>query len=311
MANLADVNVNDKVSELSTNFSYIAKLKGKIDTNRLRNDGPSSAADQALPDLPTFDYYSIDTDPLSQAASIAGSSSGKQKTAAASPIPGEGVFEEKLEVVGTGNELFSKLGTTTVLDAKFFGPLVARPGVEPGTMDNFTAENVSKSLRSLQAGLMGDTSNDAMLAFILAFLQNLVTYYTSVDMEVKDEYGVTIGYRGSPFLSYASIKAAVENATTAKSYENPLRQYARLFTGTVISLINNGKLQPNYKVAAQHGVVRRYVAYTLDFLRPNYLLYNPNQIRAWQLAQQSAFSRKTGSNKNTLHNTSELGSSAE
>lgn len=224
--------------------------------------------------------------------------------------PGQGgsmnVFEEKVTNVENAMELFDNLASNLVLSVKAFDGLLAKPAVEPGMMDAESTKAVSDSLRQYQMELMNDDSNEAITAFLLGFLQNLVTYYTSHDVDTKLGFGVHLGYGDNIFLPYAQLKSRVESAVSGKGYDNPLRQYARMFTNTVINLINNGKLLPNYKVLIQHGVPKKFVAYCIDFLRPNYLTYNPNQIRAWQLAQQSAFDRKSSASTSTLHNTKEL-----
>lgn len=306
----------DVIRRISDNTEYIVPVvpAGRVGLAHsdtfvfVRN---ATAADANLPRLPEADFVqttapSQTSPPQPQQPVGPGGRRPGQTEQGTTSGAGVSVFEDKLNKATTAVDLFENLNSSLVLDSKEFGNLLARPAVEPGMLDIDTVKEVSKKLREYQTTLMNDTSNEATAAFLQGFLQCLVTYYTSPDMEVKENFGVHLGFGNNVFLPYAAIKQVVVNAVGSKSSENPLRQYGRLFTATIINLINNGKLQPNYKVLIQHGVPKRFQAYTLDCLRPSYLLYNPNQIRAWQLAQQAAFTRKTGSNQSTLHNTSEL-----
>lgn len=290
------VKLNDVVVRIRDNAPFIIKeevANGYVPASSYRFDRAGTAADATLPTFNKADYV------VKPAGSTQNASKAMAGTAAS-------IFEEKINKVNSADELFTNLNGYAVLDVSKFGDVLAKPAVEPGLLDLETTKAISLALRSLQSGLMNDTSNEAVSAFLLAFLQNLVTYYTSPDLEVKEGYGTYVGYGDKPLLLYGAVKHAVNNAVAGKNVENALRQYARLFTATVINLANNGKLQLNTKVLAQHGVVKRFAPYCLDFVRPNYATYNTNQIRAWQLAQQSAFARKSSANSNTLHNTSEL-----
>ncbi|QSE37570.1 major coat protein [Citrus associated ampelovirus 2] len=271
------------------NLFQVRRATGVLDGNVYEYIRQGTSADSGLSALPEESYLP--------------DVSGKKETEKPTLV-----FEDKINKVKTAEELFQSLNNNAILDLANFSNTLAKPAVEPGMIDLETAKSISLALRNLQQDIMNNSSNEAVSAFILAFLQNLVTYYTSNDMEMKEEYGVHIGFQGEPFLQYSQLRSVVNGAAGTKGYENPLRQYARLFTATAISLINNGKLQLNQKVLAQHGVPKKFAPYCLDFLRPSYNLYNINHIKAWQLAQKTAFNRKTVAASNTLHNTLELNS---
>nr|BDX29240.1 coat protein [Grapevine leafroll-associated virus 13] len=216
------------------------------------------------------------------------------------------VFEEKMTKISDPKDLFLKPSLNQVLDMTKFGSMLPLPTVEPGLMADEDAHLVSEELMKLQQSIMHDTSNEAIAAFVLACFQVVVTYSTSEETELKEQYGAVIGYGDKPVLTLKALYSTIRTAVSGKNYENPVRQYWRKFSPSIISASSVGKIKPNQKVLAQHGVVKRFASYCLDVLRPSYAYYNVRQIRAWQLAQREAFSAVASSNATTLHNTSEL-----
>nr|AHB87111.1 capsid protein [Grapevine leafroll-associated virus 1] len=176
----------------------------------------------------------------------------------------------------------------------------------PGLVTPAVATAISTELKNLCAEVMGNTDQKSLTDFFLAMLQLMLTFSTSPDTESKEEYFVNLYSNGERKLTYEKVKGDVVKGAEGSTFENPMRQNARLFSATAVHLILNEKLKPNQKVAMQHGVPKKFLPYTFDFRRPSYSQFSNDAIRAWQLAAESAFGRKSNVTSSVLRNTSEL-----
>nr|AHB87118.1 capsid protein [Grapevine leafroll-associated virus 1] len=176
----------------------------------------------------------------------------------------------------------------------------------PGLFTPAVATAISTEFKNLCAEVMGNTDHTSLTDFFLAMLQLMLTFSTSPDTESKEEYFVNLSRNGERHLTYAKVEGAVVQGADGSTFDSPMRQYARLFSATAVHLILHGKLRPNEKVALHHGVPKRFLPYTFDFCRPSYSQFSNDAIRAWQLAAESAFGRKSNVTSSVLSTTSEL-----
>lgn len=197
------------------------------------------------------------------------------------------------------SKFLDTMSKNTILDISdtAFKPKVV---AEPGMLSQEVANKVNAELKVLCQKLLGANDPQTLTNFVLLILQMAATFYTSRSSEHKE-----FDYLETPDgkrIYVEEVFNTIKHACVSTGYENPVRQYLAWFTPTIVTAMLNGKLTPNEKVMAQHGVPPKFFAYTLDCVRPSYNLFNNSAILAWNLARREAFKSKSTSSDNTLHN---------
>ncbi|QSE37560.1 major coat protein [Citrus associated ampelovirus 1] len=208
-------------------------------------------------------------------------------------------------------EIFNNPNMSIALDLNAMQAGAPKINSQPGVVSTDHAIEASNALRELCRQITKSNGSDKLTPFLLGSLQLALTYSTVREASYNDASAVTLATSEAEVLKYGDLKTTLYNVLEIKGYENSMRQYLRLFSLTTSHAIANGKLQPNEKVSMQHGVTKKWLPYTFDFMRPNYSYVNNNAVYAWQLAQETAFKRKQKSNQQEVHNTTELSRAIE
>ncbi|AVN99306.1 coat protein [Pistachio ampelovirus A] len=206
------------------------------------------------------------------------------------------------------SDIFNSPNISKVLDLVTLGAPSMTVSNYPGLVASEDAIAASNSLREVCHRVTGSDGTEVLTPFLLGVLQLALTYSTVREATPKSTQVVVLATPRSDRLGYVDVRTGLYKTLDPKGYENPMRQYLRLFSATTVQALINGKLAPNEKVAMQHGVTKKFLPYSFDFLRPSYDFMTGNSALAWQLAQKVAFSRKQKSNQQEIHNTIELGS---
>nr|UYR58744.1 coat protein [Grapevine leafroll-associated virus 3] len=175
---------------------------------------------------------------------------------------------------------------------------------EPGKVSVEVAMKISTALTDLCKKVMGADDAATRTKFFLYVMQIACTFFTSSSAEFKEFDYVETDDGKTLFAVW--VYDCIKQAAPSTGYENPVRQYLAYFTPTFITATLNGRLVMNEIVMAQHGVPPKSLPYTIDCVRPSYDLFNNDAILAWNLARQQAFSNKTVTADNTLHNVFQL-----
>lgn len=289
---MATTAVGDIVRRDSDSELFVSRRAGKLIPGYtvVRKATAALPVDANRPTLPEQVYTTSVTD------------EGKDPNVQDKHVVSEGKLEKKTDLL----EVFKAPSLNTVFDSSSLTKPLVKVESVPGVLSSSLAIKVSEALGNLAVSVAGQSS-EAQLAFVLGMLQGALTFSTSAEADLSGEdCYVVLDLPNQPKLRPEVVRETINAITNGTSYENGYRQYLRIFSSTTVGLINNKKLTVNSKVMAQHGVTPRFVSHCFDFSRPNYETYNPNQIRAWQLAQDEAFTRKRLSVNTTLHNTREL-----
>nr|ACF05264.1 coat protein [Pineapple mealybug wilt-associated virus 2] len=179
---------------------------------------------------------------------------------------------------------------------------------QPGLISREIAIRIGEALKEHCKQVMGSDSSTDLATYFIHLIQLAITFSTSKNSEYKEFDYIETETQKKIYIK--DVSEVVERAAMNSGYENPFRQYMRYFTSSSITLTLNGKITPNERTMAHHGVPKQFFAYTYDFIDPDYSLMNHSAINAYNLARIQAFKNKIASVNNTMHNTYQLNQGA-
>nr|WCR39376.1 CP [Pineapple mealybug wilt-associated virus 6] len=278
-------------------------------TSELRfiKEGTTDVELNQLPSIPAQYLYNSHQEAMASSASTSGVNKEKDATDVGVDPATVRLAPSRPRLVKDPMVFLDSLSKDIIID---FNDIKEKPKVinEPGLVSKDIALKINAALKELCGRIMGNTEPTTVSVFILHVLQLAITFSTSTSAEFK-EYDY-IDTPDGKRIFVEQVYSTIRSACTSTGYENPVRQYLQYYTATVVTCLLNGKLTPNEKVMAQHGVPPKFFPYTPDIVRPNYNMFNNNAILANNLAKQHAFKNKNVATDMTLHNVYQLQSKA-
>nr|AIL56412.1 CP [Pineapple mealybug wilt-associated virus 1] len=166
----------------------------------------------------------------------------------------------------------------------------------PGIVTNAHKVIGSKALWELGKSKGISESAKHMIQFLMQSFQDMCTFSTSPKVSATQNYSTTAKYDGKDVnVTHEEIRIALSNSLSNLGYDNPMRQFGRGFTSTIVQGLSSGKLVVNTRICTKNGVPRNYYSFYPDCLHVEARVHGDDAALVSELARMVAINRANSS----------------
>lgn len=210
------------------------------------------------------------------------------------PLPGGRTTVDTFEgLISAGNSIldFSKIDVPRMINITI-----------PGIVSKEHKIRGAKAVWELGRSKGISESDKHMIQFLMQSFQTFITHSTSPKVSGASNRTVTAKYDGKEVLvNHEELKSCLDNSLASLGYENTMRQFGRAFTSAIVQGLSSGKLEPNTKICASHGIPPNYYPYSPDCLHVDARLHGYDASLAAELGKMVGINKSSGNKKGT-HN---------